>query len=209
MDDKLKILEMLKEGTISVDEASQLLEAVAGTGRFEGSAARTGTAPDGDAATFSKARNMGRFRRLSQIPLAVSLVALIVSGWGAYALRVQADGRRPFWFAVLVGFFAVALMATALSLWATTVPWLHVRVQNSRDEEKRARQIAISLPLPLGLAGWGLRIANRFVDPDVAGALSAAATLAKTMRHDLGKRGAEPIAVEVEDEDERVQVYIG
>jgi hypothetical protein len=209
MEEKLNILQMLQEDKISVDEASQLLEAVVSAERGQGTSERSATTPGGDAATPPVPPDLGRFRRLSYLPLVVSLVILILSGWGAYVLFLRRQRTISLGLVALAVVFLAAFLATALSAWATTVPWLHVRIQSAPGKGGDKTRIAISLPVPLTLAGWGLRIANRFVDEDTVGRLDAAAMLLRTMRHDLGKAGAEPIAVDVNDEDERVQVYIG
>jgi hypothetical protein len=209
MDTKLDILQMLNDGIISVDEASKLLEAVS-------DATPTGATPDEGVTLTSESieppampADMGRFRRLSYIPFALSFAMLMLTGGGAYATFLRTEGRLTFGFVLLLALFILALLITTLALWATTVPWLHVRIRSTPKEGSSGTRFAISLPLPLTLAGWAMRLAHRFVDVDTAGRLDAAAALLHTMRHDLGKPGAEPVVVDVNDDDERVQVYIG
>jgi hypothetical protein len=200
---------MLHEGTISVDEASELLEAVVNTEASQAAAERRTAFPGVDTEAPTVAPDLGRLRHLSLIPLAVSLLLTILSGWGAYALILRTEGVITFGFVVLAILFALTLVATALSLWAATVPWLHVRIRSAPGEDSSGKRFAISLPVPLTLAGWGIRIAHRFVDRETAGHLDASAELVATMRYNLGKPGAVPIVVDIDDEDEQVQVYIG
>ena len=209
MNEKLDILQMLHDGTISVDEASKLLEAVSGAGLAEVDTDKGRAFSKESAEPPAVPPDMGRFRRLSYIPFALSLAILALTGGGAYALYLRTEGRITFGFVVLLALCVLALLITALALWATTVPWLHVRIRSAPDKGSFGTRIAISLPVPLTLAGWGLRLAHRFVDRETAGHLNAATALVQAMRQDLGKPGAEPIVVDVHDEDERVQVYIG
>jgi hypothetical protein len=209
VNEKLKILQMLREGTISVDEASVLLEAVAGTDPSYGNADQVTASFIEGVEAHTASPDVGRFRRLSYIPLVVSTIALILSTWGTYALFHRAQGRITFGFVLLVILSVLAFLATVLALWATAVPWIHVRIRSAPNAESRGTRIAFSLPLPLTLAGWGLRLAHRFVNRETADRLDAAAALLKAMRQDLGKPGAEPISIDVSDEQERVQVYIG
>jgi hypothetical protein len=137
------------------------------------------------------------------------MLLLVLTGWGTYTLYTRTEGQITFWFVVLVILLVLTFLATALSLWAITAPWLHVRIRSAPSKGSGGTRIAISLPVPLALAGWGLQVAHRFVDQDVAGHLQAAAALVGAMRQNLGKPGTEPIVVDVDDEDERVQVYIG
>ena len=221
MNETLEILRMLHDGTISVDEANKLMEAVSGAGpakaEMDESTATSGESAEPPAIPRDSHRpDMGRFRRLSYIPFALSFALLLLTGGGAYALYLRTEGRITFGFVVLLAFCVLTLLITALALWATTVPWLHVRIRSAPDEGSRGTRLAISLPLPLTFVGWGLRLAHWFVGREAAdhpaaaaGHLDAAAALVQAMRHDLGKPGAEPIVVDVNDNDERVQVYIG
>jgi hypothetical protein len=58
------------------------------------------------------------------------------------------------------------------------------------------------------LAHWGLRIAYRYVGEERAADLDTAAALLKSVQHDLGKPETDPIMVDIDDADERVQLYI-
>jgi hypothetical protein len=202
--EKLKILEMLHKGTISPDEASQLLEAI-GDLTPEAGVSETAAPP-------IVSPNMQRFRRFSYIPFGISLFLLLLVGWGTWALSHQVDGRITAGFVILVILLVFVFLATSLAFAMTRMPWLHVRVQDrsqGRDGETVRKKLAISLPVPLSLAQWGLRIAHRYVGEDQAANLDVAATMLRTVGHDLGKPGTDPIIVDVDDEDERVQVYIG
>ena len=216
MNETLEILRMLHEGTISVDEANKLLEAVSGAGPAKAETDE-GAATSGESAEPPPVPpDIGRFRRLSYIPFALSFALLLLTGGGAYALYLRTEGRITFSFVVLLAFCVLTFLITALALWATRVPWLHVRIRSAPDEGSPGKRFAISLPMPLTCVGWGLRLAHRFVDREaaddpaaVSGQLIAAATLVQAMRHDLGKPGTAPIVVDVNDKDEQVQVYIG
>lgn len=219
MNEKLDILQMLHDGTISVDEASKLLEAVSDADPLGADQAHA--IPDGSTPLVSERTeppavppDMERFRRLGYIPFALSFAILLLAGGGAYAMFLRTEGRLTFGFVLLVALFILALLITALALWATAVPWLHVRIRSApqggpESDGSSGTRFAISLPLPLSLAGGAMRLAHRFVDGEAADHLAAITTLVQAMRHDLGKPGAEPIAIDVNDENDRVQVYIG
>jgi hypothetical protein len=229
MNEKLDILQMLHDGIISADEASKLLEAVSDAvpaGAVSVGAVSVGAvsahvdpaqaALDEDV-TFASENlerpaappDMGRFRRLGYIPFALSFALLFFAGSGAYAVFLRTEGRLTFGLVLLIALCVLALLLTALALWATTVPWLHVRIRSSPKERSSETRFAISLPLPLTVAGWAMRFARRFVDGEAADHLTAVTSLVQAMRHDLGKPGTEPIAIDINDENDRVQVYIG
>jgi hypothetical protein len=81
-------------------------------------------------------------------------------------------------------------------------PWLHVRI-----EERDGKRIAISLPLPLALADWGLWLARRYVDEQTAQYLDTSSEFITLMRKN--RQGAQPIVIDVDEDGQRVQVYLG
>jgi hypothetical protein len=93
--------------------------------------------------------------------------------------------------------------AITLGAWSRTARWLFVRVQN-HHADGRPRNILLGFPLPIGLAGWFLRTFGRHIDglkhtnvDEVVQAIS------------LTKNIKEPLIVNVNEDGERVQVYIG
>ena len=215
---KRQILEMLEKGTITADEAAQLLEAIARGGsrpekrsppggEEEPSGRHSTPSPisvDPDQVTLASIQpDAKRWDRVRQIPFAVAIVLLVISGWGLYVVSGRADGQLTLgWVAVLL-LFMFSVLATAITLWMLRAPWIHVRI-----EERDGKRIAISLPLPLTLARWGLQIARSYVDERTAGYLDTSTEFLKAMRQHPGKE-SEPLVVDIDEDGQRVQVYIG
>ena len=208
------ILSMLEQGTITVDEATGLLEAIAAskTPASPGELVEDGTSPPPESERTpvesdqvipgSLAPDAARWKRIQQIPLALSLIVLLLSAWGLYRIYVRADARITLgWVAVLMVFLA-AVAGTAIGFWLLTAPWLHVRIH-----ERNGKRFAISMPVPLTLAHWGIRIARRYVDDQTGTYLDTSAEFLKAMPRERGQR--EPIVVNVDEDGQRVQVYIG
>jgi hypothetical protein len=205
-----QILSMLEEGTITADEAARLLEALS----TDQSALAQSTAGDSKmagprsaieseealSATFTP--DAKRWKLLQLIPLVASLLLLVASGWGLWAVYRAADARITFGWVVLLLLFLLTLAATALSAWLLSAPWLHVRIH-----QREGRTIAISLPVPLTLAGWGVRLARRYVDEQTSQYLDASTEFIRAMRKDRDR--SQPLVVSVDDDDQRVQVYLG
>ena len=203
MSEKLKILEMLDQGTITIEEANQLLEAA------QESFPR-GTEQGAD---LPLSPDMQRIRHFSYIPFGLSLLLLLLISWGTYALSRRVDGRITAGFVAMLVLLVLLFLITLLTFAMTRVPWLHVRVRSKVEGDlegaSKHKGFAISLPVPLTLAQWGLHIAQRFVAREQKTQLDMAATLLRSVKHDLGKPGTDPIVVDVDDADERVQIYIG
>ncbi len=92
-------------------------------------------------------------------------------------------------------------MATALLWLIRKAPWLHVRIQ-----ERDGQRFAISLPLPLSLANWGLKAAQYFMPPEQTAYLETAAIFVDEMKKSPDR---EPIIIDVDDDGDKVQIYIG
>lgn len=206
-----QILSMLEQGTITAEEAARLLEATStapstdvegAAGAQEGPSQQAAAVEPSQVIPGTLAPDAKRWKRLQLIPLAVSLAVLIATAWGLWAVYRAADARITFGWVVLLLLFLLALGATTLSIWITRAPWLHVRVH-----QQGGRTIAISLPIPLTLASWGVGIARRYVDEQTTEYLDASAEFIRAMRRE--GRHSEPMMVSVDDDDERVQVYFG
>jgi len=192
---------MLERGTISADEAHQLLIAAQPDREKQPEDLQLTAA---ESAVGRKTPDFRRYRLLSYIPFGVSLALLLLCGWASYVLYRHAAGRITASLAILVIVTALVLLLTAITLWMSATPWLHVRVR-----DRGGHRIAISLPLPLTLAYWGLHLAQRFVHDETTAQLDAAAQMVQAVRTSRSSLTREPIAIDVDDEGERVQVYIG
>lgn len=221
-----RVLHMLQNGAITAEEANRLLaamddEPVSGPlASGPADEARPGTPPEpvrigeefapppaaeyippagpeaGPNAAFMP---MERFRRLWQLPFVVALILLVFSG-----LFMSAT-YGTFWFVCGWSVFMVAVLAVVIAYWSRTATWVHVRVR-----EAEGKRIAISLPIPIRLAGWLLPLARRFVDEEEAAHLDAAAEFLAAMQDEMRQPGASPLVVDVSDDDgDQVQVYIG
>jgi hypothetical protein len=201
VDETLHILQMLEQGTISADEAHQLL--LAAQPDQEKQPEDVQPAAVGPTAGF-RAPEFRRYRLLSYIPFGVSLAILLLCGWATYVLYRHAEGRATASLVILLIVTALVFLVTAVALWMTATPWLHVRIRDRAEH-----RIAISLPLPLTIAYWGLHLAQRFVHDESTAQLDAAAQMIQALRSSRSNLTREPIAIDVDDEGGHVQVYIG
>lgn len=202
-----RILTMLEQGTITTDEATRLLEAISTAEEREDSEdihspSEAPAVERGEPVALGLEPNARKWRIIQQIPLVVSLAILILTGWGLYAIYRHAGARITFGWVALFAVFLLACLATVLSVWMVSAPWMHVRIR-----ESDGRRIAISLPVPLTLAAWATRFARQYVDQETAGYLDASREFLRTM--DKDRRDALPITVDVDEGDHQVQVYIG
>lgn len=200
MNDRIKVLERLRNGEISADEAEKLLSELGSPSIIEPDQDddRLIIAPRGEDAGMTHDETLPKFDNLWQwitgFGAAVFLLfgLLVTSITGLFAVLCFG----PF---VLAG-FGIA----ALGLWSRSSHWIHVRVR-----EKDGDNISISLPLPLGFAGWIMRVVQPMVKMragDVDLSRLDIASLVAAMGEELSAEN--PIMVAVDDDDDQVLVYI-
>jgi hypothetical protein len=142
-----------------------------------------------------------KWRSFWWIPMWVGVGITVVAAWFMYwAWSASGFG---FWFACTWLPFLLGVLVMALAWSSRTARWLHVRVHQKPGE--KPERIAISLPIPLRLTAWFLRIFGKKIPnmgntslDEVIMALDATSPEA-------------PFYVEVNegDDGERVEVYIG
>jgi hypothetical protein len=191
-EERLQILRMLEAGQIDAGEATRLLAAVEPT---EPEVDESVLPPPNVAAS----RVAEHWAHFWIYPLMAGAVVLIVGAliMGLVSITGAARGWLVCgWFPLILG-----IVVVGLAWWSRQARWLHLRIS-----EAGRRKVAFSFPLPLGLAAWGLRIAQPFVPQ-----------LAKTGVDDLvialrdSATPDEPLFIDVQEEEdgERVQLYIG
>ena len=142
-----------------------------------------------------------KWKRWWVIPMWIGVGITVIGG--ALMYSAFAASGVGFWFACAWFPFMLGVLVMALAWSSRTGPWLHVRVQQRPGQTPQ--KIAISFPLPIRLAGWGLRTFGHFIPNmegvDLAGVMTAI---------DESAKDGTPFFVDVDDDDgERVQVFIG
>jgi MFS family permease len=195
-EEKLRILEMVSAGEIDAEEAATLLAALSGP---EAGEAAESVEVMPSPAVLPEEVSANRWARFWIYPLMAGGVVLIA---GALIMGlVYGTGAAPGWRVCGWLPMILGLGVMFLALWSRTATWLHLRVT-----ESEGRKIAISFPLPLSLAAWGLRLAQPFVPQ-----------LGETGVDDLiivlqeGASRGEPLTIDVQDDEkgEKVEIYIG
>lgn len=212
-EERKRILKMVEDGKITADQALVLikeLEQDSDEEEFEASRSESFASPGTEAGTPSESgsasefeRTAARVRGLWQIPFWIGLAIMVLSALGIYFALLS--GGYNFWFYCLWLPFALGVLVMAAAGWSRSAHWLFVNVQRPPHEDGPKR-IFLGFPLPLGLAGWFLRVfgnrihglKNTNVD-EVVEAIS------------ISKSIKEPLIVNVDegDDGERVQVFIG
>jgi len=196
-DEQRRILQMVQEGAITPDEAARLLDALveealpaAGDGS-PAPAPAPARAPDDVIAPGPAPR----FRRYWEVPFAVGLILLGLAG-------VCVSSVSGVLLLCGLSSFVVAAIIALAGWWSRSAAWVHVRIRESDGD-----RLSFSLPLPMGLAGWGLGLAQRYVDDDTRANLDVAAGLLDMFR---AADSNEPMTVEIDEEDgDHILVHIG
>ena len=193
---------MLADGSITADEAHDLLSAVGESGGSGEASDYAMAEPKSESEKIQEIQpGLQRFRRLWRVPFYIAVGALLLSGLGLYLMYRSTADVAAIGFLCIWSVFLLALLGTLVALLARRSAWLYLRVEESDGD-----RFAFGMPMPLNLVGWSLKIAAFFVPKKQLGHLETAAAFVDAMRDDPD---ADPLFIDVDDEDERVQIYIG
>lgn len=195
--DALGILQQLERGEISADEANARLNAPP--------VERIATPP------FDRSQLPAWVRQIWLIPLTLGVLVVVLGTW------IIAGPARDniLWFFIGLPVVLLGTLLTTIGASAFSGHWLYVNVQESRT---RHRAIRFGLPFPLGLLRFALGLAQ-FKRPRPGARVNVStsrmdfnavwenpAEFIRVLERELDAgRG---ITVDVDDKDERVQVYI-
>jgi hypothetical protein len=193
-DERMRILRRVEAGEISAEEAVRQLNALGQATQAE--AEPQVAQPEPPASTSPDVpKGLAEFWRY---PLYVGVGHIVLGAVLLYA--VYGASASGLWAVCGWPLFALGVMITAAAWWLRTARWIHVRVSGREN-------IAISLPLPLKLTAWVVKIARPFVprlrDTGVDEVIMGLG--------DALKEGNQPLYVDVNDDEEgeHVQIYIG
>lgn len=147
-----------------------------------------------------------RWKNYWMIPLWIGVGITIFGGLLMYwALESAGMG---FWFFCATVPFIIGVLAMALGAQSRTAHWLHLRVQQPPGE--RPQRIAISFPIPIGLAAWFFRT-FRYRIPGMDNVPVNIDEILTSVRDSTSPEN--PIYIRVDEDDdqagEKVEIYIG
>jgi hypothetical protein len=193
-EERRRILDMVGSGQISPEQGTALLELVGSPEEEETASAEERQPSSAEGAQVAVERGPGHVFWV--YPLGAGLVLLLVGGTVVSAMHQQQRVNAWTWLCGWIPLF-MGLAVVTLAAWARTAHWIHLRVRD------HGQHVALSLPLPLGLAAAVLRVARPFV-PQLRDTAIDEAILA--VRD--GLEGNENITIDVQDDDEGEHVQI-
>ena len=202
-DERMTILKRVETGEIKAEEAVSLINEL-------GQAPSSAPEPepqviepesDTERAGAASAPPLEVPKGLSQFwvyPLYAGVGIVVLGAVLLYAVYGASAG----WGWALCGWpiFATGVLVVAIAWWLRTARWIHVRVRGKEN-------VTISLPIPVQLTAWAVKIAQPFVPQfKETGVDEVILGLGDAL-----KEGSQPLYVDVNDDEsgEHVQVYIG
>lgn len=197
-EERLKILDMLRNGQISADEAERLLANVGAVDNPDFEDNQVVILPKGKNKGITYDESVPQFRNFWQWIVAAGTSMFLIFG----LLVTSLTGILTL---LCFGPFMIAgVLIAGIGLWSRSSHWIHVRVQDADGTN-----IKISLPFPIGFAGSVMRIIEPIVKRqtgDVNFKGLDIAHMIEMMGDELSEEN--PIMVAVDDDDDQVLVYI-
>lgn len=209
--ERLEILEMIQNGTISPEDGMTLIEAIGESLEYaeeEYSIARAELEESyepveaDDYTQEVDQEDLNKFKSWWIIPFWIGVTITVLGGalmywaWSAHGIGF---GFILAWIPFLIG---VGLLVLGWNSQAG--PWLHIRIQQKPGE--KPERIAISFPIPNRFFAWSLRTFGSFVPKmDLSGVDEILLALGNYSQGDA------PLTIDVDDSDdgEKVKIYIG
>jgi len=208
---KEKILQMLQDGTISPEEADRLLLAVGNTeweepdggGENEERSVPEISADDvqPDASPAELPPDFEGLRDSWRTPFNIVLALMGAFFVLSMALMRSTKGVLSFGGKLLLSLALFAALVAAYIWSSRDGLWLHVRV-NSSD----GTRIRISMPLSTRLMRWGMQTGREYADEQALEYIDMVDGLLTAWEEDPNQ---DPMIIDVNDEGDHVQVFIG
>jgi hypothetical protein len=146
-EERLKILEMLRAGEISPQQAMELLEALAETSPADTAGSESpapGAQVSGDWWVYPTA------------------AGAVVMAMGAPLAALGLTKRLGLFWAIGCGWVPLlaGMLAFSIGVWSRSARWFHLRIKNT---ETGGQTFALSLPLPLALTARLVRMVQPYV----------------------------------------------
>lgn len=187
--ERLRILELIESGQISVEEGvERLCDLPDKDANGSSDSSEADVAVVGEAGTPAESPVPGFVRWLGWTVFGIGIAVLV--GAGLLLVRAYTVPGAPglVWGWVL---FSLGLIVMLSGWWLQRARWLYMRIR-----EADGSGFMVVLPIPLLIVGWLLRVARRFV-PQIEEI--GADQLVFAMRDEIRK--GSPFLIEVDDED--------
>lgn len=198
-EDRLQVLKMVETGQISTEEALRLLDALGETDEAD--------AADEMEMEEGSGEPPADFPNPSGWWIYPTAAGAVVMAIGAPLVALGLSGRAAIFWAIFCGWipFFIGLFILTLGVWSRNARWLHLRIKNPRSGKS---SFALSLPLPLTLTAWVVRMVRPYI-PQLQNTAVDEAILA--LRDGVGNAEDQPFYIDVQDDagGEQVMIYIG
>lgn len=193
----MQILEQIEKGQLSPDEGVNWLNQASAAPQAN---VRIEVDTDEDEETKSPPHisdaELNRWRKWWTYPMYAGIAVVVLAA--LWMNSTYQNSGYGFWFFCSWVPLALGILLISLSWLSQKGPWIHVRVKGKEN-------VAISMPAPLGLAGWALRTFGHYIPHLERTSVDEIITaLDQSVKSDA------PLYINVDDEDgEHVEVFIG
>ena len=193
----LKILEQIENGDLSTDEGIDQLNDAFITPQAGTETPHTGEHAEPRKPPKISDDELNRWKQWWTYPmyLGIGIVALST----LWMNSAQQNSGYGFWFFCSWLPLALGILLISLSWMSQKGPWIHVRVRGDKDN------VAVSMPAPLGLLGWGLRTFGHYIPHMDRTSIDEIITAL-----DQNVKSDTPLYINVDEGDgEHVEIFIG
>jgi len=223
---RLEILHRVESGELSIDDGAQMLESLERGELLElpkllavddtSQSVIAVTAPEpippvevivppfsgmDDQSPAEYDARIAYWKRWWLLPFGIGILIMVLGAYWMYLGYMAAGLSWGFWLSWIP--FGLGVLITAVSARSRRARWLHVRVHQKAGQ--KPENINISMPLPLHFSAWFLHTFGRWMPAETrASHLDEALEML-----DAAISSDAPLHIQVDEDDEQVEVYIG
>jgi hypothetical protein len=200
---KLEILKKVEDGTLSVEEGSDLLGILDHAGKKSAAPEIVRERVEEEPENIEAPKVSGCWKAAWSMILLGGAVLTAFSAFWVYQGFQNNGFGWGFWLSWIPLVLGVLIMIGGWILLES--PWLHVRI-HSQEEEKNVN-IVLSMPIPFGLARWVFKTFGSSMPDEVRN--KGIPEMLEEMETTLKK--GEPFHVKIDDDKDgsKVEVFIG
>lgn len=207
-----EILDMVERGELTAEEGMRLINAMGSYYPGEGAPNEAGVdtlkvtsdpedvvEPSVPEISKEEMRRMRRLKRWWILPFGIGLLIMVMGAVWMYTGYMNKGFGWGFWLSWIP--FILGIFVVAVSFQTSRSVWLHLRVKQKPGETPQ--RISISLPLPISLTQWFLTVFGNRIPGLRDQPLDNYSEILKNISPE------EPFYLQVDDDGEQVEIFIG
>ncbi len=205
-ENEMQILELIEKGDLSLEDGLDKLQGTNEPIQSDENSSKASTTINNKSVPISE-DELQKWRNWWTIPVFIGFTIVILSA--SWMNSAYESSGVSFWFLFSWIPLLLGIATMALSWPSPNRTWIHIRVKQAKGQTPK--KIAISIPIPLNIISWGLRVAKKYGPEKALSKLDDTAIDELILGLGNSVSTGTPFHIEVDEGDngEKVEIYFG